>query len=48
MLKIISSVKGLRKQMVDKKYQQELSKLNWNERLDIMLQEINRVNEELA
>jgi len=48
MNKIIESLKRIRKANADKRYQKAWNSLNQSEKLELMLQVVNRVNKEVA
>jgi len=48
MKKIMESLKRIRKVTSDKRYQKTWESLSTNEKLEVMLQTINRVNKEVA
>jgi len=48
MKKIMESLKRIRKVNADKRYQKAWNSLNQSEKLELMLQVVNRVNKEVA
>ena len=48
MKKIMESLKRIRRANADKKNQKAWESLSMNEKLDVMLETINRVNKEVA